>query len=233
MSLITEMFNVFAALGSGDWWTMRPALAADGAWLAGFVVALVGGLLVMVIYNLFPIIDRHLERGVTVWTYLAMAGIIFFSVLHRFGQTLEIPWAVNTPLVAWSATIPPLFFMVMAWFGCSYNVRLRTHLSFSEFRSAMPRWAQMACLTLDALLWFAFAVMIIVTSSRIFVSSGANFRIVSGTDDTMLWWFQVTVPIAFILMAGRVFQNWFDDWRNFRSGEPLIKQAVLGEGETA
>jgi hypothetical protein len=44
----------------------------------------------------------------------------------------------------------------------------------------------------------------------------------------MQWWFLITIPIAFMLMAGRVFENLFEDWGNYRKGEPLIKQAVIG-----
>ena len=49
-----------------------------------------------------------------------------------------------------------------------------------------------------------------------------------GVDDVMKWWFYITVPMAFTLMAGRVISNWLDDWRNYRSGDPIIKQAVIG-----
>jgi len=29
-------------------------------------------------------------------------------------------------------------------------------------------------------------------------------------------------------MSGRVIGNWLEDWNNFRSGQPIIKQAVIG-----
>ena len=67
-----------------------------------------------------------------VYSYLAIALIIFWGVIDRFVFNDQEPW---------STTIPPLLFMVMAWFGASYNVRLRTHLSFSEFRTSQCRVA--------------------------------------------------------------------------------------------
>ena len=118
--------------------------------------------------------------------------------------------------------------MIMAWFGAAYNVRLRTHLSFSEFRSRMPRTGQFACLLLDAVLWFLFAVIVMVTTARVAALSASNFQIVLGTDNTLQWWFLITAPASFLLMSGRVFQNLFEDIGNWRSGEPLIKQAVIG-----
>jgi TRAP-type C4-dicarboxylate transport system permease small subunit len=54
-------------------------------------------------------------------TYLLIAFIIFVEVFRRF--VLSEPVA----LVDDAAALPV---PVMAWFGCAYNVRLRTHLAF-------------------------------------------------------------------------------------------------------
>jgi hypothetical protein len=51
---------------------------------------------------------------------------------------------------------------------------------------------------------------------------------VDGVDDTMKWWFYITVPIAFTMMSGRVIGNWLEDFGNYRSGNTIIKQAVIG-----
>ena len=91
-----------------------------------------------------------------------------------------------------------------------------------------PRAGQMAYLTLDFILWFGFCWIAITTSLKFTAYSADNFQLVEGIDDTMKWWFYITVPLAFVLMAGRVVGNWLDDWRNYRSGEPIIQQAVIG-----
>ncbi|WP_170401392.1 TRAP transporter small permease [Ruegeria arenilitoris] len=219
MSFWADIGAIFSAFLSQDSFEIQLALESDAAWVVGAVVAALGGLLVMLIYRKVPFIERHLERSVMVYSYLAIALIIFWGVIDRFVFNDQEPW---------STTIPPLLFMVMAWFGASYNVRLRTHLSFSEFRTAMPRGGQLACLILDAVLWFIFAVIVIVTTSRLVALSASNFQIVLGTDNVMQWWFLLAAPLSFFLMVGRVFQNLADDLRNFKTGEPLIKQAVIG-----
>jgi TRAP-type C4-dicarboxylate transport system permease small subunit len=89
----------------------------------------------------------------------------------------------------------------------------------------------MICLFIDFLLWFGFALILFVTTCRLTANSAANFQIVLGTDNTMQWWFLVTAPIAAVLMAGRAFENLFEDMRRYRAGEPLIEQAVIG-GDT-
>ena len=121
--------------------------------------------------------------------------------------------------------------MIMAWFGATYNVRVRSHLSFSEFRSRMGRKGQLACLCLDSFLWMAFSIIVIVTTARAAALSASNFQIVLGTDNVMQWWFLITAPFAFLLMAGRVVENFFEDLENYREGREMINQTAIGGGE--
>lgn len=220
MSIVTEAFEIVGALGTADSFEISNAMSANGAWVFGTIVTLLAGALMVFVYKTFPIIDRHLDRSIMVWSYLAIAGIIFWGVIDRFIFANQQPW---------STTIPPLLFMIMAWYGCAYNVRLRTHLSFSEFRGRMPRAGQLACLLLDNTLWLIFCIIIVTTTLRVTANSASNFQIVLGTDNVMQWWFILTVPVAFVLLAARAIENILDDLANFRSGEPLIEQAVIGE----
>ncbi|MEL6517803.1 MAG: TRAP transporter small permease subunit, partial [Pseudomonadota bacterium] len=112
--------------------------------------------------------------------------------------------------------------------GAAYNIRVRTHLSFSEFRTMMPRTGQFLCLCIDFVLWFGFALIFLVTTMRVVALSASNFQIVLGTDNTMQWWFLLAGPVAATLMAARAVENIQDDVKNYRTGQPLIKQAVIG-----
>lgn len=222
MSIGTDIATIVTSTVTGDInFATVQAYRSNAAWYLFGPLTFVGGFLVYLMYRAVPFLDRHLERTIVVWTYIVIAGIIFVGVLQRF-----LPFLPGQP--AWSTTIPPLLFMIMAWFGCTFNVRLRTHLSFSEFRSNFPRKGQLLCLTLDALLWFGFCVIVVTTTARVTVNSYDNFQIVLGTDNMMQWWFIITVPIAFILMAGRVIENFLEDLSNYRNGKPLIEQAVIG-----
>lgn len=219
MSIWAEAGQIVSTTLSNDAWEMSKAFRTPGAWIIGPLVTLIGGLAIMEVYRRVPWVDRHLERSVMVWSYLLIATIIFVEVFRRFIFSQQEPW---------STTIPPFLFLIMTWFGCAYNVRLRTHLSFAEFRMNMPRAGQLACLTLDAALWFGFCVIVVVTSARVAANSAANFQILLGTDNVLQWWFLVTVPIAFILMVGRVFENYRDDLANYKSGAPLVEQSIIG-----
>jgi TRAP-type C4-dicarboxylate transport system permease small subunit len=222
MSIWSDLGALVSAFGSQDSWTIRQALMPDTVYIFGVVFLLISGIALAWVYHHVPIIERYFERTVMVTCYLATAGIIFWGVVDRFVFSSQVPW---------STTIPPFLFMVMALFGGAYNIRLRTHLSFSEFRTIMPRKAQFACLWLDFVLWFGFALILLVTTLRVVVLSASNFQIVLGTDNTMQWWFLLSAPIAATLMAARAVENIEDDIQNYRTGKPLISQAVIG-GET-
>lgn len=220
MSIWADAATIVTRTLSGDIdFQVVNAYRSSAAWVVFAPLTLIGGFLVYYLYKAVPWLERNLERTIVVWSYILMAAIIFFGVIQRFllsGQP------------AWSTTIPPLIFMIMAWYGCSFNVRLRTHLSFNEFRTNFSPRGQIAALSLDAMLWMIFCIVIVTTVSREVVRAYSNFQIVLGTDHTMQWWFLITIPIAFMLMAGRVLENLFEDWANYRKGEPLVRQAVIG-----
>lgn len=219
MSIFAEAVAIIPAILSGSTWDMLTAFKTDGMWLFCFVFTFIAGYIAYLLYKFVPFLERHLERGISVAAYLVIAGIICWGVIDRF--VFSSQWSGST-------TIPPFLFMVMAWFACAYNVKLRTHLSFSEFRSKMGPSGQMAALTMDAVLWFVFCWIAITTSLRFTALSADNFQLVDGVDDVMKWWFYITVPIAFALMTGRVIGNWVEDYGNYRAGNQIIKTAVIG-----
>ena len=211
--------RIVSAALAGDVWMLKPALQQPGVWVLGLAAVVLGGLAVMALYKAVPFVERYLEPTIMVTSYLAIGGIIFVEVIRRFVFQLQAPW---------STTVPPFLFLIMTWAGCSYNVKLRTHLAFTEFRGAAPRAVRFAFMILDSMLWLGLSWVIVVTSTRVVVNSAANFQIMLGTDNVMQWWFLISLPITFILLSGRVFENLFEDVRDFRTGHPLVRQAVIG-----
>jgi TRAP-type C4-dicarboxylate transport system permease small subunit len=211
--------EILSALASGDSWMLSEAMRAPATWPLGLIAMLAMAVGFLILYRVVPWTERNLEQWLMIISYLAIGGIIFVEVFRRFVLSQQVPW---------STTLPPFLFLIMTWFGCSYNVKLRTHLAFAEFRTAMPRAGQMGCLMLDALLWIGFSWVVVVTSTKVAVNSAANFQIMLGTDNVMQWWFLVSVPLAFTTLVARVIENLLTDIANFRSGDTLIKQAVIG-----
>lgn len=168
---------------------------------------------------LLILLERKPEQTIVVYSYIVMAAIIFIGVIQRFGFNAQVPW---------STTIPPLLFMIMAWYGAALNIRLRTHLSFSEFRTKFGRSGQLFWLTFDNVLWLIFCIIVVTTTSRATVNTYDNFAIVLGTDDIMRWWFMFTMPLCFILLATRAIENMLEDFAKFKGDGPMIEQAVIG-----
>ncbi|MDU8911672.1 TRAP transporter small permease [Aestuariicoccus sp. MJ-SS9] len=211
--------EILSALSAGDSWMLSEAMGQPAIWPLGLIAMLVAAVLILLLYRVSPWFERNFEPTVMVISYLAIGGIIFVEVFRRFVLSEQAPW---------STTLPPFLFLIMTWFGCSYNVKLRTHLAFAEFRNAMPRGGQMACLLLDATLWIVFSWIVVVTSSRVAANSASNFQIMLGTDNVMQWWFLISVPLAFTVLVARVLENLLIDFDRYRSGGTLIEQAVIG-----
>lgn len=163
-------------------------------------------------------LDANVEKIVILVCYVTMAGIIFVEVIRRFLFNEQVPW---------STTVPVYLFLWIVWLGCAYNVRIRAHLRFDELRLRLPYGGQFACLCLDAVLWIAFAAIVIVYTGEQVRLSYDNYSIVQGTDDVMQWWFYLATPLAFSLLIVRVLQNFRRDLSCFRAGRPFNLQANI------
>ncbi|WP_026185951.1 TRAP transporter small permease [Thioalkalivibrio thiocyanodenitrificans] len=163
-------------------------------------------------------LDRNIEKIIILIAYSFMAGIICVEVVRRFLFNVQAPW---------STSIPILLFLWLAWFGASYNVRRRTHLSLDEIRIRLPYSLQFGCHVLDAMLWIGFAIIVIYFASQQVVLAHQNFAIVPGTDNMMQWWFYLATPLAWSLIIVRALQNLYEDWRTFRTGRPFDQPTLL------
>lgn len=170
------------------------------------------------IIRLFAWLDDNIEKMVIVFSYLAIAGIIFVEVIRRFVFSVQTPW---------STSIPILLFLWLSWFGASYNLKTRTHLALTEFRSALSYQKQFLCIILDAVAWISFAAIVIWFTVKQVYLSYDNFAIVPGTDDVMEWWFYLATPMAWSLIIIRAIQNLIQDAKRFKRGEPFIIQAPI------
>lgn len=222
MSVIQTTQDIIAALASGNNFQLKSAFEAQNVYWIVLPLMLVSAWLLARIFRLIPILDRNIEKWLMIVIYLVMTGIIFVEVIRRFTVGDQVPW---------SSTLPPYLFLVMTWVGCSYSVKRRMHLAFGEVRSMMSRRMQMMCLTLDAVLWLLFALIVVVTGLRQTINALANFQILLGTDNVMQWWFYAFVPASWLVLAARAIENWEQDWAKYKTDEPLIEQASLVSGE--
>ena len=170
--------------------------------------------------SIFNWLDENVEKTVIVISYTAMAGIIFVEVIRRFFFSVQAPW---------STTVPILLFLWLTWFGCSYNIKKRTHLALTEVRARLPYKLQFAALALDGILWIVFAIIVIYYTILQVYSSYDNFSIVGGTNDVMQWWFYLATPLSWSLIIFRVIQRFLEDLRIYKANEPFVLQGLLNE----
>lgn len=157
-------------------------------------------------------LDQNAEKTIIVVAYGAMTAIIFVEVIRRYTIAQQAPW---------STTIPVYLFLWIAWIGCAYNVRQRSHLRFEEFRRRLPRNLQFGTLILDAILWLTMASVVMWYAIEYVQLLHMNFAIVPGTDDIMQWWFYLATPIGWGILIIRVIQNFIEDLDDFRNGREL------------
>jgi C4-dicarboxylate transporter, DctQ subunit len=157
-------------------------------------------------------LDANLEKTVILVAYVALTGIIAVEVVRRF---------LLNEQVAWSTTVPAYMFVWLAWPGAALAVRLRAHLAFNEFRTALPRIGQYIALQVDYLLFLAFAAVAIYYSYDLVLLQQNNFSTVPGTLTLPSWWFYLATPVGWTLLAFRVLQNAVEDFNDLCNGRPL------------
>ena len=158
-------------------------------------------------------LDENIERVVILFAYSSMAAIIVYAVFERFMLQTQIPW---------STSIPIYLFLWVTWFGCSYNVKQRTHLVFNDLRKRMPYRLQYACLWFDAFLWILFSVIVIWFSIEQVSIVRQNLALVQGTNNLLQWYFYLATPLGFLLVIIRVIQNLREDMGRFRREEEFL-----------
>ena len=216
--MLNAALRLWSALMSGDLWMLAPAMRHNVVFVIATFLILPASLVVLLIFKLVPLLDKHLETTAMFVIYMAIAMIIFVEVIRRFVFSVQAPW---------STTLPPYLFLLLTWIGCAYNVKLRAHLSFGEFRAMMRPGMQLALAFLDAILWYVMAVVVIVATLRLTVTSASNFQILLGTDNVMRWWFYIIVPIAWLILYARVIENLIEDVRKYKAGQQLSASSEL------
>lgn len=217
--IMSGVSAILQALFAGESWALSQAVREPALfWLVG-VVLLPAAFVVMLVFRKVKLLDRYFEPTAMFFMYMAMAMIIFVEVIRRFFFNVQAPW---------STSLPAYLFLLLTWVGCAYNVKLRTHLSFGEVRAMMPPAAKLALSFLDAFLWYVMAVVVMVATLRLTVSSAANFQLLLGTNDIMRWWFYICVPIAWLILYARVIENLIEDVRNYREDREFGLTSELG-----
>lgn len=208
--VLVGIIGIWDALQTGESWAISRAIRNPALYLIAAVAILPLAYLLAFVFRKVRVLDRYLEPTAMFLIYLTIALIIFVEVIRRFVFNVQAPW---------STTLPPYLFLLLTWIGCAYNVKLRAHLSFGEIRAMMPPAGRLALSFLDAILWYAMAVIVVVATLRLTANSASNFQLLLGTDNVMRWWFYICVPLSWLVLYARVIENLQEDIRSYRVGQ--------------
>lgn len=170
------------------------------------------------LFRLLRWLDTNIEKMIIMVSLGALASIIVMGVVQRFMFNYQ---------TAWSGSIPIYLFLWVTWIGAAYNVKTRTQLRFDEIRSRLPYTGQFLCLVFDAVMWISISVIVIYYSIEQVQLVHQNFAIVQGTERMQQWWFYLATPIGWMLVVYRALQNFWEDLRMFRRGEPFHQDAMI------
>lgn len=165
-------------------------------------------------------LDVNLEKWILILAYTTCAGIVFVEVVRRFFFSVQEPW---------STTVPAYMFLWLTWLGCSYAVKVRAHLRFTEVRERFPVAVRYALMQLDYVLFIVFGVVVIYWSIDLLELQIMNESVVPGTDNLPSWWFYTATPVGWSLLLFRVLQCAVEDFLDMLKGRPLRTGGALTE----
>jgi len=171
-------------------------------------------------WHVLHLLDRNLEKVFLLAAYSACAGIVAVEVFRRYVLHEQAPW---------STTVPAYMFVWITWIGCSYAVRMRLHLAFSEVREHLSRNLQFALMQLDNVLFMVLGGLFVYWSYDLAQLHFGLESIVPGTDDLPSWLFYCATPIGWSALMFRIVQNALEDTRRYLGGKPVFLKGVLSE----
>jgi TRAP-type C4-dicarboxylate transport system permease small subunit len=157
-------------------------------------------------------LDQNIENALIFPMYFIMMAIMAIGVVQRFFFRTSFHWAVYVCIG---------LFVWFSWLGCSWNVKERSHLRLSSFRTKMPRNVQLSLLMLDYILWIAFGIIASYYSMLQIIRLHDVGALIYGTETIPKWLVPACIPASFSILIFRVFQCAIQDIKDFKRNEPL------------
>ena len=132
--------------------------------------------------------DQNIEGALIFPMYFIMMAIMAIGVVQRLLFRTSWHWAVYICIG---------LFVWFSWLGCSWNVKERSHLRLSSFRTKMPRNVQLGLLMLDYILWIAFGIIASYSSVIQIMRLHDIGALVYGTETIPKWVVPLCIPVSF------------------------------------
>ena len=170
--------------------------------------------------KLLRLIDQKIEQYLMVGFYVALAAIISIEVARRY---------LTNEQTQWGSVVSIYCFIWLSWLACSYHVKCRTHLRFSEFRRMLPRKLQAALYIFDDLLWMVLAYVVIVAAWQLMQTQMLLDNVIEGTGWAPLALATAAVPVGWILIVVRALQDIAKVVSEYRRGEDFSRALTFAD----
>lgn len=158
------------------------------------------------------VLDRHLEKVLSVGLYAFIIATVFAEVVSRYVFHSSILWAEETAIYA---------FIWLTYISMAALARSRSHLAFTAIRDVLSPLAQLLLLLLADVCLLALSVVIIVFMYQPLADNILFEQQMMGVN-LPLWLATAAVPFGWCLVVIRVVQRATDSIRDYRAGRSLV-----------
>ncbi len=165
------------------------------------------------------ILDENLERYAMLIAYVFVCVVIVQEVLRRFGLNFSSAWAQETA---------QYLFIYLGYIGTAYAVKERAHIRFDILLNKVSPATKAQLYILGECATLLFALIAIYWSGHT-VMQLLNFGGTTPVLRVNKAWFEMAVPLGFLLVALRCLQAIKRDYGDLKAGRPAYAGKAMFE----
>jgi TRAP-type C4-dicarboxylate transport system permease small subunit len=169
--------------------------------------------------SLLQILDENLERYAMLIAYVFVCIVIVQEVVRRFGLNFSSAWAQETA---------QYLFIYLGYIGTAYAVKERAHIRFDIVLNKVSPSAKTMLYIVGEFATLLFALIAIYWSGHT-VMQLLNFGGTTPVLRVNKTWFEMAVPLGFVLVVFRCLQAIKRDYGDLKAGRPAYAGKAMFE----
>ena len=162
-------------------------------------------------------LDRDAERYLMLTFYCFIVFVIVTEVVRRFVLSYSSLWGEEVARYA---------FIYLGWVGAAWAVRQRAHIRFDTVITLLPGRFHGYVYIFADLVTLGFACVACYWSIHT-IGNILQFGAAAPALRISKAWFEIAVPLGFMLIVIRLLQSIVRDIRDLRAGRPAWKGTLL------
>ncbi len=157
--------------------------------------------------KILKFLDERMEEIFLVVVLAVATAIVALQVVTRYVLKMPLPW---------SEEIARYLFLWLTWVGASYATKERKHVSIDLVYEKLPKAGRMVCSVITNIIWVIFLVIMAQLSFKLTLSVASGGQMATGSGLPM-WIPYASIPTGMTLMAFRLLQNCWKDFKAYRT----------------